>query len=232
MKRQIILAFVLILTVGIICGRAYLRHKDGKLDGLTDRVDAFVAQGKFPEADRLLDQAESRFGSHPVYWLLRAKVECGRERPGACLDAYVKALPGGGVPEPAAGKAHLEQLLEVDGRPTDVTQLVRTMGPDDATDVLERGLKHAEHDHRWNAVAQLEAIDRRNVIDYVDLYVRDLSDKVGCEDRREAVERLAEFGADDALEPLRLVRAETQGSARSACLGDRVDQAIRKLESR
>ncbi len=232
MKRQIVLAFVLILTIGIVCGRAYLRYKDAKLGGLTDRVDVFVAQGQWPEADRLLDQAESRFGAHPVYWLLRANVECGRQRPDACLDAYVKALPGGGVPETEAGKAHLEQVLEVDGRPTDVAQLVRALGRDDASGVLERGLKHAEHDHRWNAVAQLEAIDRRRVIDYVDLYVRDLSDKVGCEDRREAVERLGELGDEDALGPLRLARAETHGSARNACLGDRVDQAIKKLESR
>jgi hypothetical protein len=230
MKRTIVLFGILALTAAIIGGRAYLKYLDGKLDGLTDQVDEQVAQGKWKEADRLLDQGEARHGSHPAFWLLRAKVECGRKRLGPCLDAYVKAVPGSGVPDAETAKTHLSALLDVNGRAEDLGYLTRAMRKGDAVDVLVEALKHPEHDHRWNATAQLEALGEGDEIDYVGLYILDLGSKSACEDKKRAAEKLAELRDKDALEPLKLARADSQGFFQSVCLGDAIDKAIKQLE--
>jgi len=87
---------------------------------------------------------------------------------------------------------------------------------------------------RWTAVATLEKLGRAGKIDYVHAYLVDL-EAPACEIRQHAVEKLGDIG-DRRVEPqLQAARKRDDDATpwyRWSCLGDRVEEATKKIDAR
>lgn len=87
---------------------------------------------------------------------------------------------------------------------------------------------------RWGAVHTLDKLDRGSRANWEKAYMLDLGAS-DCEVRRAAVARLGEIGTSRALRALASARADdekTDGWFSGRCLGDRLDDAERKIRSR
>lgn len=87
---------------------------------------------------------------------------------------------------------------------------------------------------RWAAVRTLDRLGRGTRANWEAAYIVNL-DSPECETRRRAVDKLGEIGTPRAASALREARAEdekTGGWFRSRCLGDRVDDAEKKVLAR
>jgi hypothetical protein len=99
---------------------------------------------------------------------------------------------------------------------------------------LEQLANSHSHEVRWAAIGTLEKLGHASKVDYMHAYLVDL-DASACEVRQHAVEKLGEIGAqrvDSALAAAKKRENETTPWYRSKCMGDRIDDAEKKIASR
>jgi len=87
---------------------------------------------------------------------------------------------------------------------------------------------------RWGAVRTLDRLGAGTRANWETAYIADL-DSPDCDVRRTAVDKLGAVGTKRAVTALRAARADdekTGGLFRSRCLGDRLDDAERKILAR
>ena len=87
---------------------------------------------------------------------------------------------------------------------------------------------------RWAAIGTLEKLGHAGKVDYMHVYLADL-DASACDVRQRAVEKLGDIGdhrLDSALRAAKKRDDDTTPWYRSSCLGDRVEDAEKKIASR
>ncbi len=102
----------------------------------------------------------------------------------------------------------------------------------------ERGLRPLVHSKRyavrWSAVHTLDRLDKGTKANWETAYILDLEERP-CELKLQAVEKLGAIGTQRAVAALRSAKAEdekTGGWFKKRCLGDRLDDAEKKILAR
>jgi hypothetical protein len=104
----------------------------------------------------------------------------------------------------------------------------------DAEDGLRKLVPDKRNVVRTGAVATLDKLGKATKEDWHTMWLLDLKDE-DCEVRRNAVERLGEFGDKTALAALKAAdKKDEDGTAwyQFSCLGDRPEEAVEKISAR
>jgi hypothetical protein len=155
-----------------------------------------------------------------------------KKRP-AALDAYGRALA---IDARAADEVLVSHLLASFGgrQQRQAETLIWKNGLVAAEDGLKRLVGSKVHAVRWGAVRTLDRLGKGSKAHWETAYIADL-DSPECEVRRKAVEKLGAIGTRRAVGALRDAKgddAKTGGWLRSACLGERLDDAEQRILAR
>jgi hypothetical protein len=155
-----------------------------------------------------------------------------KKRP-AALDAYGRALA---IDARAADEVLVSHLLASFGgrQQRQAETLIWKNGLVAAEDGLKRLVGSKVHAVRWGAVRTLDRLGKGSKAHWETAYIADL-DSPECEVRRKAVEKLGAIGTRRAVTALRDAKgddAKTGGWLRSACLGERLDDAEQRILAR
>jgi hypothetical protein len=201
-------------------------------------IEETMAQGQLTEARVLIMQQISAHPSDGRVRYLLGNLEFADKNPSAGLQAYEEALrldPGlrgdaallvnirSELNDRKLGFAALEMLIKQVGKPA--VDLLADMASDD---------RRAEF--RMAARTACDTLDCGKKVDLVNSYALDLTQGKSCEEKREAVKKLAETGDSRAIEPLKRARAERRsllggflGSSGNACITKDIDAALTAL---
>jgi hypothetical protein len=155
-----------------------------------------------------------------------------KRRP-AALDAYGRALA---IDSRAADEVLVSHLLASFGgrQQRQAETLIWKNRLVAAEDGLKRLVGSKVHAVRWGAVRTLDRLGKGSKAHWETAYIADL-DSPECEVRRTAVEKLGAIGTRRAVGALREAKgddAKTGGWLRSACLGERLDDAEQRILAR
>ncbi len=161
----------------------------------------------------------------------RAQFEAGHRRSG--LRAYAGALS---LDPRSADDVMAADLVSCYGRREqgEADALIARHKVVVAAKRLDPLASHRRHSVRWGAIRTLEKLGRATRSEYVRAWIADL-DSPDCDVRRRAAEKLGEAGDRHALAKLRTARKHERDETpwyRSYCLGDRADEAERRILAR
>ena len=227
---------------GWVRRRPVLAAAIGAVVVLGAAAGAYVAKEGVPEVDvellspRTIAEARAAVREHPAdpgaHRALGHALWSQRKRHAAVLS-YGRALA---LDERAADDELVANLVaSFGGNDQDLAEvLIWKNRLEGAQGGLEALVKSPRRKVRWGAVRTLDKLEKGTRANWETAYLLDL-DSPDCDVRRNAVEKLGAIGTRRAVTALRAERAQdekTGGWFRSRCLGDRIDDAERKILAR
>ncbi len=197
-----------------------------------DEVRAMIGRGEYQKAEILL-LAGDPDRTAAEWRQLKAAVDCGHSRTGACMET-LKALAASGDLDSDDSEVvdAFSHLLDERVTVADLVLIAKEVGSTERLIVLKDRAGAATGVGRQNALAVLAALGDDDSVDRAAAYADEFAKARSCKQIKAVAARVAQGRDKEALPALRHLRKRVKDSFfKDLCAGEDVERAIKAVEA-